>query len=39
LTVSVRIPDCPVALDVAPLIAGRSDRDSWSVVWHGAGTP
>ena len=33
LSVRVRMPNCGV-FDIAPLIAGRSDRRSWSVVWH-----
>jgi hypothetical protein len=35
LDVAVRLPDCPGGFEVAPLIAGRTDRDSWSVVSHG----
>jgi Protein of unknown function (DUF4232) len=32
LRVAVRLPNCGVYY-VAPLIAGRRDRDAWSVVW------
>ena len=33
--VAVKIPACrPVTFLVAPLIAGNSDRDRWSVVWR-----
>jgi hypothetical protein len=35
LPVAVKIPACrPVSFAVAPLIAGSSDRDPWSVVWR-----
>jgi hypothetical protein len=34
LRVGVRIPNCPVGFEIAPLIAGRTDRQSWSFVWH-----
>jgi hypothetical protein len=33
LSVSVTLPVCG-RLYIAPLIAGRTDRLSWSVVWH-----
>jgi len=33
LLAAVRMPNCGL-LDVAPLIAGRVDRQSWSVVWR-----
>jgi Protein of unknown function (DUF4232) len=33
--VAVRLPRCPAGFLVAPLVAGRTDRASWSVVWHG----
>jgi uncharacterized protein DUF4232 len=31
--VALKIPNCPFGFDIAPLVAGRTDRDSWSVVW------
>jgi hypothetical protein len=34
LRVGVRIPDCHGGFEIAPVIAGRTDRDSWSVVWN-----
>lgn len=34
LRVGVRIPNCPGGFEIAPVIAGRTDRQSWSVVWH-----
>jgi hypothetical protein len=34
LRVGVRIPNCPGGFLIAPLIAGRTDRQSWSFVWH-----
>ena len=34
LRVGVRIPNCPGGFEIAPLIAGRTDRESWSVVWN-----
>ena len=34
IPVSVAIPDCG-GFFVAPIVAGRTDRDAWSVVWHG----
>ena len=34
LPVRVRIPDCPGSFDIAPVIAGRSDGQSWSTVWN-----
>ena len=33
LSVTVRMPNCGL-LYIAPLIAGRTDHHSWSVVWH-----
>jgi hypothetical protein len=33
LRVSVRIPDCPGGFDIAPVFAGRIDRESWSLLW------
>ena len=33
LRVGVGIPNCPGGFEIAPLIAGRTDRESWSVVW------
>jgi Protein of unknown function (DUF4232) len=35
LRVSVRDPSCPSGLEIAPLTAGRIDRQAWSVVWNG----
>jgi hypothetical protein len=35
LRVSVRIPICPSGFEIAPLIAGRTDHQSWSTVWNG----
>jgi hypothetical protein len=32
-SVAVKMPNCGV-FDVAPVIAGKIDRQSWSVVWH-----
>jgi hypothetical protein len=34
LRVGVRIPNCPGGFYIAPVIAGRTDRQSWSFVWH-----
>lgn len=35
LPVAVKIPACrPLGFEVAPLIAGGSDRDAWSVAWR-----
>jgi hypothetical protein len=34
LRVGVRIPNCPGGLDIAPVIAGPNDHQSWSFVWH-----
>jgi hypothetical protein len=34
LHVGVKIPNCPGGFEIAPLIAGRTDRQSWSFVWH-----
>jgi hypothetical protein len=34
LRVGVRIPNCPGGFEIAPVIAGRTDRQSWSFVWH-----
>jgi hypothetical protein len=34
LRVGVRIPMCPGGFEIAPLIAGRRDRGSWSFVWR-----
>jgi hypothetical protein len=34
LRVGVRIPNCPSGFLIAPLIAGRTDHQSWSFVWH-----
>jgi hypothetical protein len=34
LRVGVRIPNCPGGFNIAPLIAGRADRQPWSFVWH-----
>ncbi len=33
LSAAVRMPICGL-FDVAPVIAGKTDRQSWSVVWH-----
>jgi hypothetical protein len=33
LSAAVRMPNCGVFY-VAPLIAGRTDHQSWSIVWH-----
>jgi Protein of unknown function (DUF4232) len=33
LSVAVKMPNCG-AFYIAPIIAGRTDRRSWSVVWH-----
>jgi hypothetical protein len=33
LSVAVRMPNCGLVY-IAPLIAGRTDHQSWSVVWH-----
>jgi hypothetical protein len=33
LSVAVRMPNCGL-LYLAPLIAGKTDHDSWAVVWH-----
>jgi hypothetical protein len=34
LRVRARIPSCPGGFEIAPVIAGRTDRQSWSFVWH-----
>jgi hypothetical protein len=34
LSVAVRLPDCG-SFYIAPVIAGKRDRDAWSVVWNG----
>jgi hypothetical protein len=34
LRVGVRIPNCPGGFEIAPVIAGPTDRLSWSLVWH-----
>jgi hypothetical protein len=34
LRVRVRIPNCPGGFYIAPVIAGPTDRQSWSFVWH-----
>jgi hypothetical protein len=34
LRVRARFPNCPGGLEIAPVIAGRTDRQSWSFVWH-----
>jgi len=34
LRVGVRIPNCPGGFLIAPVIAGRTDRQSWSFVWR-----
>jgi hypothetical protein len=34
LRVGVKIPNCPGGFLIAPVIAGRSDHQSWSFVWH-----
>ena len=34
LRVAVRIPECPGGFEIAPVIAGRTDRQSWSFVWN-----
>ena len=34
LRVGVRIPNCPGGFYIAPVIAGPTDRQSWSFVWH-----
>jgi Protein of unknown function (DUF4232) len=34
IRVFAKVPNCPGGLEVAPLIAGRTDRDAWSFVWH-----
>jgi Protein of unknown function (DUF4232) len=34
LRVIVRMPNCPGGFEIAPLIAGRTDRLSWSFVWQ-----
>jgi len=31
---TVKMPDCGL-FDIAPLIAGKTDRHAWSVVWRG----
>jgi len=33
LRVRARIPNCPGGFEIAPVIAGRTDRQSWSFVW------
>lgn len=33
LSVNVKMPNCG-AFYIAPIIAGKTDRQSWSVVWH-----
>jgi hypothetical protein len=33
LSTAVKMPKCGL-FDVAPVIAGKSDREAWSVVWH-----
>jgi hypothetical protein len=33
LAVTVRMPNCG-RFDVAPVIAGKTDREAWSVVWR-----
>jgi hypothetical protein len=32
--VRVRLPICPGGILIAPVIAGRADRQAWSFVWH-----
>jgi len=34
LRVGVRFPNCPGGFEIAPVIAGRTDRRSWSFVWR-----
>jgi hypothetical protein len=34
LRVGVRIPNCPGGFYIAPVIAGPTDHQSWSFVWH-----
>lgn len=34
IRVRVVVPNCG-SFDVAPVVAGKNDRNSWSVVWHG----
>jgi Domain of unknown function (DUF4232) len=34
LRVTVRMPNCPGGFEIAPVIAGRTDRQSWSFVWQ-----
>jgi uncharacterized protein DUF4232 len=33
VSVSVRVPNCG-RFSIAPVVAGKADRRSWSVVWH-----
>jgi hypothetical protein len=32
--VALKIPGCRFGFHIAPLVAGRTDRESWSVVWR-----
>jgi Domain of unknown function (DUF4232) len=34
MRVGVRMPNCPGGFEIAPVIAGRTDRQSWSFVWQ-----
>jgi len=34
LRVTARMPNCPGGFEIAPVIAGRTDRQSWSFVWQ-----